>query len=259
MSKMKRLMSSLLLGCIVTSTMSLGANAAELSADTINQPEKVCIETENAAIGNPELVFTATDVVDVGLTMDDFVSLSSDDWEVTVLDEESYKQSLIENFDMSPSEAAAKSRSLFVGAKGGVSPRIGSDEQYVQFQSYAYPSTTWKNKGWGLRYGFQAIMSDGSNPVFRRIHSKWAKVCGSGPHTYEPDTLAASVKSTTRAQIAGGGDLIIAVKGNVSVKGGFSVPTIKSWGFELSSSVSGTYYYRKYISFNKTFRPAWAN
>lgn len=175
------------------------------------------------------------------------------------MDEEAYKQSLIENFDMSPSEATVKSHAFFVGAGGGISPLLASDEQYIQFQSYAYPNTTWKNNGWGVRYGFQAVMTDGSTPVFRRIESKWAKAYGSGPHTYESDTLAASVKSTTQAQIAGGGDLVIAVKGNASVTGGYSVSSIKGWGFELSGSVSGTYYYRKYISFNKTFKPSWVS
>lgn len=259
-STWKRLASGILASCMATSMVAFAADTSEVSNINLAPNEKT-------AIGAPDLAFSVVDIPS-SVSFDETVSLDSDNWEVTVLDENSYAQSLIDNLDMSPEDAAAEAHKCFSELAASNSTQTASldgavvqraDAQYVQFQSYVYPTTAWANKGWGVRYGFTAIMTTGSTPLFKSISAKWAKACGSGPHTYSGDSLSAMVVDTTHAKIAGGGDVLIKMNGSVSASGGYSQSTIKGWGFSVTTTISGTLYYRKYVSFNKTFRPAWAN
>lgn len=252
-STWKRLASGILAGCMATSMVAFAADTSEMSNVNLASNEK-------AAIGAPDLAFSVVDIPS-SVSFNETVSLDSDNWEVTVLDESSYAQSLIDNLDMSPEDAVAEAHKCFseLAAPNSNTVARRADAQYVQFQSYVYPTTAWANKGWGVRYGFTAIMTTGSTPIFKSISAKWAKAYGSGPHTYSGDSISAMVVDTTHAKIAGGGDVLIKMNGSVSASGSYSQSTIKGWGFSATTTISGTLYYRKYVSFNKTFRPAWAN
>ncbi|MDO4174425.1 MAG: hypothetical protein Q4D42_06640 [Eubacteriales bacterium] len=187
-------------------------------------------------------------------TGEEGIALSSDDWECTVLDEESYKQFLIEDMGMGIDEAERKAQEHF--AKWGKFNARASDYQTVLFSRYRHPGSFTRYE---VRFGFVAVMTTGSTPLFVSIDSKYSNPVNSGGYTFDKGAQSAIITNSTTVKMNYDGYVTVAVQNGYATGSSISVSSLVGAGFQYSTSTSGTDYYRYYLSCYDTVRPSWVS
>lgn len=248
MSKATRFLSCLLIGCMAMSAVSFGADAVEESMITVSGGESQAKE-----ISSVSMPMEAINIMPTSATISETVTPTSDDWECTVLNADSYKQVMIDEMGMTSEEAEQKTQQLF--SKWGLNSNgRASNYQTVKFSRYKHPGSYTRYE---VRFGFTAIMTSGSTPLFVSVDSVWANATKSGNYEFDPGSLTAYKKSSTAVQMDCDGYIVVPVQNGVAVGTSISTSSLINAGFSYSHTSSSTMYYRYYASCYEEVHPTW--
>lgn len=243
-STWKRLASGILASCMATSMVAF---AADTSENIYANVETDNISTEFLAI--PE---TAVDIFNVTVSENGTPVL--DGWDVTVLDEKSYRDTLVNDVGLSLSEAEQRTAEMF-SASNSISPRR-ADRQTVKFSRYRKPGGY---SQYEIRFGFVAVMTTGSTPLFVSIDSKYANASGNGKYTFSAGAKSAVITNSTTVKMDYDGYVEVPVVNGYASGTNISASGLVNAGFQYSRSSSSTKYYRAYVSCYDTVRPSWVS
>jgi|GEM_PF-6506624 len=253
MSKLNRLLSCMVVGAVAISSIAIGTNAVDIPAsrnfrDDYNS-EKIS--------SNESIIFNSLPSAGVSstITVNEVVSADSTAWTETILDEESYATLLVEKSGMNADSAQSLAHETFLELERENSKNRSARKVVTTVSQTYYPSGC-KPYGIGIEYGFYAYKSSGSTSVYEEVWSPWAIAAGSGPHTYVGGGVSAKVSGGS-VYFNANGNLEVAVQRNYSVEGNISSGTLVNIGFSSSYTVGITTYYRRYISYSKTFTGGW--